>query len=71
MKQFAELREAMRKGMPPGEHVFDTKVRGVEVMVHKEKGKFVTYIDREKLDSYNSLRSAKTAAMAFLKTIRG
>lgn len=71
MKTFVGLREAMRKGMPPGEHVFDTKVRGVEVMVHKEKGKFVTYIDREKLDSYNSLKAAKIAAMAFLKTIRG
>jgi len=70
-KTFFELREAMRKRMPPGEHVFDTKVRGVEVMIHKQKGKFATYIDREKLDSYNSLKAAKTAAMAFLKTIRG
>lgn len=69
-KTFFELRKAMRKGMPPGEHVFDTRVRGVEVMIHKHKGKFVTYIDREKLDSYNSLSSAKTASMAFLKTIR-
>jgi len=70
-KTFFELREAMRKGMPPGEHVFDTKVRGVEVMVHKEKGKFVTYIDREKLDSYNNLKAAKTAGMAFLKQYKG
>ena len=40
MKTFLELREAMSKGMPPGEHVFDKKIKGVEVMIHKDKGKF-------------------------------
>lgn len=70
MKQFTELREAMRKGMPPGEHVFDIKVKGVEVMVHKEKGKFTTYIDREKLDTYNNLNTAKKAGMEYVKQVK-
>ena len=66
-KTFFDLREAMKKGMPPGDHAFDTKVKGYEIMVHKHKNKFITYIDREKLDSYNSLASAKAAGMAFIK----
>ena len=69
MKTFFDLREAMSKGMPPGEHIFDTKVKGVEVMVHKEKGKFITYIDREKLDSYSNLNTAKKAGMEYVKQV--
>jgi len=37
MKTFLQLREAMKKGMPPGEHVFDTKMKGVKIMIHKIK----------------------------------
>ena len=37
MKTFVQIREAMKKGMPPGKHVFDKKVGKIEVMVHKEK----------------------------------
>ncbi len=70
MKTFFDLREAMSKGMPPGEHIFDTKVKGVEVMVHKEKGKFITYIDREKLDSYSNLNTAKKAGMEYVKQVK-
>ena len=71
MQTFFELREKMRKGMPPGEHVFDTKVKKTELMVHKEKGKFVLYIDGEKLDSYRDLNSAKKAGMEFIKQFKG
>ena len=45
MKTFTEIREKRKKGMPPGEHIFDTKIKGIHVMVHKEKNKFVTYVD--------------------------
>ena len=48
MKTFLQIREKRISKMPPGEHVFDTKVKGIEVMVHKEKNKFVTYVDMEK-----------------------
>ena len=70
MKTFLEIREARHKSMPPGEHVFDTKVKGVEVMVHKEKGKFTTYIDREKLDTYPNLNTAKKAGMEYVKQVK-
>lgn len=67
MKSFAQIREAMKRGMPPGEHVYDAKVGKHNVMVHKEKNKFVAYIDMEKLDIYNSLNDAKKAATDFVK----
>jgi hypothetical protein len=70
MKTFLEIREAMRKDMPPGEHVFDTKIKGIEVMVHKEKGKFTTYVDREKLDTYPNLNIAKKAGIEYVKQVK-
>ena len=57
--------------MPPGEHVFDTKVKGIEVMVHKEKNKFVTYVDMERLDAFRDLNSAKKAGLEFVKQFKG
>ena len=71
MKTFSELREARRKKMPPGEHVFDTKIKGIEVMVHKEKGKFVVYVDGDKLDVFRDLNSAKKAGSEFVKQYKG
>ena len=67
MKTFGELREKMGKSMPPGEHVFDKKINKTHLMIHKEKGKFVTYIDMEKLDTYPSLGMAKKAGAEFIK----
>lgn len=64
MRTFSELR---KKGMPSGEHAFDTKIGKNHLMVHKQKGKFVTYIDMEKLDTYPSLGMAKKAGMEFIK----
>ena len=69
MKTFGQIREAKIKGMPKGEHVFDSKVKGYAVMVHKEKNKFVAYIDNEKLDVYSSLSDAKKAANEFIKMV--
>lgn len=71
MKRFTQIREAMKKGMPPGEHVFDTKLNKHNIMVHKEKNKYVAYIDMEKLDTYNSLNDAKKAATNFVKMAGG
>ena len=64
MKLFTELR---KKGMPPGEHISDFKVNRVPVMIHKEKGKFVAYVDGDKLDSYNSQKEAEKAGTQFVK----
>lgn len=71
MKTFAQLREKMRKGMPPGEHVFDKKVKGIEIMVHKEKGKFTAYVDGDKLDTYRTQREAERMAHQFVKQFKG
>ena len=53
--------------MPPGEHVFDTKIAGISVMVHKIKNKFVTYVDNDKLDTFRDLNTAKKAGAEFVK----
>jgi hypothetical protein len=42
----------------------------VHLMVHKEKGKFVTYVDKEKLDTYPNLAMAKKAGQEFIKALR-
>ncbi|OUT94625.1 MAG: hypothetical protein CBB96_05535 [Gammaproteobacteria bacterium TMED36] len=71
MKKFKQLREAKKKRMPPGDHVYDKKISGVEVMVHKEKGKFVLYIDGDKLDDFPNLNTAKKAGDEFVKQAKG
>jgi len=63
MKLFTELRNKM----PPGEHVSAFKVDRIPVMVHKDKGKFVAYIDGDKLDAYKSQKEAEKAATQFVK----
>lgn len=63
MKQFSELRQKM----PPGEHLSDFKVDKIQVMVHKDKGKFVAYVDGDKLDAYRSQAEAEKAATQFVK----
>jgi hypothetical protein len=67
MINFKDLREKKIKGMPAGEHVFDKKVNGVSVMIHKDKGKFVVYIDNEKLDSFTSKSAAQKFGIEFAK----
>jgi hypothetical protein len=63
MKLFTEL----RKKMPPGEHVSDFKVDRIPVMVHKDKGKFIAYVDGDRLDAYISQKDAEKAATQFVK----
>lgn len=63
MKYFTELRNKM----PPGEHVKGFKVDRVSVMIHKDKGKFVAYVDGDKLDTYRTQREAEKAASQFVK----
>ena len=63
MKYFTELRAKM----PPGEHVKDFKVDRVPVMIHKDKGKFVAYVDGDKLDVYRTQKEAEKAATQFVK----
>jgi len=69
MKSFNQLREA--KKMPPGEHVYDTKIQGAAIMIHKDKGKFVLYIDGDKLDDFKNLKTAQKAGVEFVKAVKG
>ena len=71
MRTFSELREAMKKGMPPGEHVWDARIQRAKVMVHKTPdGMFCLYIDNEKLDKYPTLARAKKSAEEFVKAAK-
>ena len=63
MKLFTELRNKM----PPGDHVSDFKVDRIPVMVHKDKGKFVAYVDGDRLDAYRTQKEAEKAATQFVK----
>ena len=69
MKSFSDIRES--KKMPGGKHVFGKKVKGIEVMVHQSGNKFDTYVDREKLDTFRDLESAKKAGLEFVKQYKG
>ena len=71
MITFQELREKKLKGMPPGEHVFDKKMKGVSVMIHKtDAGMYCLYLDNEKLDEYPTLARAKKSAEEFVKAAK-
>lgn len=56
--------------MPPGQHVFDTKVKGTEIMIHKHRGKYQLYIDGEKLDDFSKMDAAKKAGTEFVKAAK-
>lgn len=68
MKTFRQLCEAK---MPPGEHVADMKIKRVSVMIHKDKGKYVVYLDGDKLDSYATQKQAERMAQEFIKQLKG
>lgn len=70
MRTFLELRElAGRK--PQGRMVFNKNIKGIKVMVHKERNGFVTYIDGDRLDAYKSQKEAEKAGMEFMKQYKG
>ena len=66
MKTFLQLRELTGR-KPEGKMVFNKKIKGVKVMIHKEKNGFVTYIDGDRLDVYKSQKEAEKAANEFMK----
>jgi hypothetical protein len=70
MKTFKELREKVQK-MPPGQHIMDKKIGKYHLMIHKDKGVFVVYIDGEKLDSYKSQKEAEKMGSEFIKQYKG
>lgn len=68
MKKFSSIRElASRK--PAGDMVFNKKINGFKVMIHKEVSDFVVYIDGDRLDKYKSQKEAEKMATEFAKEL--
>ena len=58
MKSFIELRElAGRKAIGP--KVFSKRINRIPMTIHNEMGKFVVYIDGDRLDQYRTKREAE------------
>tara|TARA_B100000519_G_C14035823_1_gene340288 strand:- start:388 stop:606 length:219 start_codon:yes stop_codon:yes gene_type:complete len=70
MKTFFAIRELTGR-KPEGKKVFDKKMKGIRVMIHKERNGFVAYIDGDRLDVYKSQREAEKAASEFMKQYKG
>ena len=70
MKTFLDLRELTGR-KPEGKIVFNKKMKGVKVVIHKERNGFVAYIDGDRLDVYRSQREAEKAASEFMKQYKG
>ena len=66
MKKLSEL----RRKMPPGDHVSEFKVDRIPIMVHKDRGKFIAYVDGDKLDAYRTQKEAEKAATVFVKQFK-
>ena len=70
MKTFIELRELTgRKAI--GRKVFSKRINRIPMDIHNEMGKFVVYIDGDRLDVYKSQREAEKAGMMFMKQYKG
>jgi len=70
MKTFSQLREFKGRG-PKGTKVYDKKIKGIHIMVYKDQGKFVSYVDGDRLDAYRSQREAEKAGAEFVKQYKG
>lgn len=70
MKSFSQIRE-FRGRAPKGKQVYDKKIKGIHIMVHKDQGKFVTYVDGDRLDVYRSQKEAEKAGLEFVKQYKG
>lgn len=70
IQTFAQLREKLGRH-PSGQMVYNKKINKVPVMIHKEKGSFVVYIDGDRLDAYRTQREAEKSAKEFVKQYKG
>ena len=70
MRTFSQIRE-FRGRAPKGKQVYDKKIKGIHIMVHKDQGKFVTYVDGDRLDVYRSQKEAEKAGLEFVKQYKG
>ena len=69
MKSFNQLRELTGR-MPKGKAVYDKSIKGIKMIVHKDMGKFVTYVDGDRLDAYKTQKEAEKAGLEFIKVFK-
>jgi hypothetical protein len=69
MKTFTQIRELTGR-KPTGQMVVNKKIGKIQVMIHKERNSYVTYIDGDRLDSYRSKDEAEKAATEFIKALK-
>jgi hypothetical protein len=65
MKTYFQLIELAGR-MPKGEHVFGKKTKGFSIMVHKDQDRYVTYVDGDRLDDYETQKEAEKAGLEFV-----
>jgi len=70
MKKFSQIRELAGRGLK-GQKVYDKKVKGISIMVHKDQGRFITYVDGDRLDAYRNQKEAENAGLEFVKQYKG
>ena len=49
----------------------ENQIEGVQLIITKESGKFVTYVDGDRLDDFNNKVEAKRAGTEFIKQAQG
>jgi len=70
MKRFSQIRELAGRE-PKGQKVYDKKVKGISIMVYKDQGRFITYVDGDRLDAYRNQKEAEKAGLEFVKQYKG
>jgi len=71
MKTYKELLSELKGRKPKGDTVLNKKVKGIPVLITKEKGNlpFVVYIDGDRLDAFKSQKDAEKSAMQVVKEL--
>ena len=70
MKNFSQIRELTGR-KPKGIKVYGKRIKNVSIMVHKDLGRYVTYVDGDRLDAYRSQKEAEKAGLEFIKQYKG
>ena len=51
--------------------VFSKKIKRISMEIYNDLGKFIVYIDNDRLDAYRTKREAEKAGMTFIKQYKG
>lgn len=70
MKTFRNLLEVLKKS-ESDKVVFDKKIQNLPVVIKKENGVFVVFIDNDRLDAYKTQQQAEKMAKEFITMYKG